>query len=157
MKLVKTLPMMAILVFLASCGNQQVVKNTTSSTVAASSVAAVSSAAAPVYDRMKDVSYSNAVAFLQESMLKENADPAPANKLNTGKAFLLLLQVLRDRYVQFGDSGFEKIGFSTKEFDNYKNVARVKLTDVINDPKTSADDKVEAKQRSDQLEMLILK
>lgn len=111
----------------------------------------------PAYDRMKDVSYSNAVAYLQESMEKENAKATPEAKLNTGKAFLLLLKVLKERYQQYGPTGFEVIGFSPDEFDTYKNVARIKLTEASDDKSASDAVRSEAKARLGELETLTLK
>ena len=145
--------------FVVSCGDNSTVRqdNTTNITSSSAQNVVTNEVVKPTYDRMKDLSYSNAVTFLQESLEKENITSSPENKLNSGKAFLLLLKVLKERYTQFGSQGFEKVGFSVQEFENYRNVSKMKFIDVLSDTKSTPEMKSEAQSRQVEVDGLSLK
>ncbi len=126
---------------LVSCGEKTTVKQD------------VQEVKKPAYDKMNDTAFENVMAVLKESLDAEKSNNDSTTKLNTAKAYILLI-----KFIHTDKEKVQKSGMSDEDItflvSDAKDKAQSRLKDIIGNDTAPKSVKEEAQSKLKELQTL---
>lgn len=105
------------------------------------------------YDKMNDTSFNNVMSVLRESLEQEKKSNDSSTKLNTAKAYILVIKFIHTDKDKVKKSGMTDTDI-TFLVNDAKDKARIRLTDILGSQTAPQPIKDEANAKNKELDTL---